>query len=115
MNVMRILRHPRAAVIGHDLVMVILSWLVAGLIVRHTGVPGIIENLPRWGEFSLILLIQGMVLWVTGLYKGLWRFASFPDLWNIARGALFGTILIIAALTVFFPSEVRQMQGAVLI
>jgi len=115
MNVMRILRHPRAAVIGHDLVMVILSWLVAGLIVRNTGFPGIIESLPRWGEYSLILFIQGLVLWVTGLYKGLWRFASFPDLWNIARGALFGTVLIIAILTLFFPSEVRQILGAVII
>jgi FlaA1/EpsC-like NDP-sugar epimerase len=114
MNLMRILRHPRAAVIGHDLMMVVLSWLAAGFIVRNAGFAGIIASLPTWGELSLILLIQGLVLWATGLYKGLWRFASFPDLWNIARAALFGTILISVMLAVFFPSDLRQELGVML-
>ncbi len=26
----------------------------------------------------------------TGLYRGVWRFASLPDLWNILRAAVFG-------------------------
>ena len=30
--------------------------------------------------------MQGLIFWWTGLYKGLWRFASLPDLWNIVRG-----------------------------
>lgn len=115
MNVMRILRHPRAAVIGHDLVMVVISWLAAGFIIRHAAFPGIVESLPRWGEISLILFIQGLVLWSTGLYKGLWRFASFPDLWNIARAVLYGTVLVSITLVLFFPSEIRQMLGAMLI
>jgi len=115
MNLMRILRHPRAAVVGHDLVMVAVSWLVAVFFTRHAAFAGIIDLLPSWGEFLLILIIQGLVLWTTGLYKGLWRFASFPDLWNIARAALFGTALIIAALTLFFPSEIRSMLTAVLV
>jgi FlaA1/EpsC-like NDP-sugar epimerase len=59
--------------------------------------------------------VQGIVLWATGLYKGLWRFASFPDLWNIARAATFGTIVIVAALTVFYGAEVRRMLGSLLI
>jgi FlaA1/EpsC-like NDP-sugar epimerase len=112
---MRILQHPRARVIGHDLVMVVVSWFVAGFIVHHSGFPGVIDSLPRWGEISLILFIQGLVLWATGLYKGLWRFASFPDLWNIGRAALFGTILIIATLTLLFPAEIRHMLGAAVI
>jgi FlaA1/EpsC-like NDP-sugar epimerase len=112
---MRILRHPRAAVVGHDLVMVVVSWLAAGSIVRHGGSAGIIGSISLVSELSVILAIQGLVLWSTGLYKGLWRFASFPDLWNIARAALFGTVLIIAALTLFFAAEIRQVLGAVLI
>lgn len=115
MNLMRILRHPRAAVVGHDLVMVVVSWLVAGFIIRHDGLPGVVQSLPMLSEIALILTIQGLVLWSTGLYKGLWRFASFPDMWNIARAALFGTVLIIATLTLFFPAEIRQALGAILI
>lgn len=115
MKLMRILRHPRAAVIVHDLFMVVVSWLVAGWIVQYEGSPGIIGQVSLVTEIGLILVIQGLVLWSTGLYKGLWRFASFPDMWNIARAALFGTVLIIATLTLFYPSQIRQMLGAVLV
>ncbi len=115
MNVMRILRHPRAAVVAHDLVMVIISWLAAGWIIHRGGFTGVIGSLPIITELFLITLVQGLVLWSTGLYKGLWRFASFPDLWNIARACTFGTILIISALTIFYGAEVRQVLPAVLI
>jgi len=112
---MRILRHPRAAVIAHDLIMVALSWLAAGWFINRGGSAGIIESLPLFTELFLVLAVQGVVLWSTGLYKGLWRFASFPDLWNIVRAATFGTLLIIAALIVFYGAEVRQLLGSVLI
>ena len=115
MNLMRILRHPRAAVIAHDLLMVVVSWLAAGWIIQHNEFPGVISQVSLGTEISLILVIQGLVLWSTGLYKGLWRFASFPDMWNIARATLFGTVLIIATLTLFFPSQIRQMLGAAML
>ncbi len=115
MNVMRILRHPRAAVVAHDLVMVIVSWLAAGWIIHQGQFIGVIGSLPVAAEVFLITLVQGLVLWSTGLYKGLWRFASFPDLWNIARACTFGTILIISALTIFYGAEVRQVVPAVLV
>lgn len=115
MNLTRIVRHPRAAVVGHDLVMVALSWLAAGWVMNRGGMHGIIESLPLFSELLLVLSVQALVLWTTGLYKGLWRFASFPDLWNIARAATFGTLLIIATLTVFYGAEVRQVLGSVLV
>jgi FlaA1/EpsC-like NDP-sugar epimerase len=119
MKVMRILRHPRAAVIGHDLVMVIVSWLAAGWILHRGDVPGLVHSLSPsmylLVELLLVLAIQGLVLWFTGLYKGLWRFTSFPDMWNIARAALIGTILIVAALGVLYGSGIRQLSGMVLI
>jgi FlaA1/EpsC-like NDP-sugar epimerase len=112
---MRILRHPRAAVVAHDLVMVIVSWLAAGWIINRTGFNGLIAPLPLFLEVFLVLAVQGLVLWSTGLYKGLWRFASFPDLWNIARAAIFGTLLIITALTIFYGADVRKVLGAMLV
>jgi len=115
MNVLRILRHPRAAVVAHDLFMVAVSWLAAGWIIQSGDFAGIGQSLPPPGQLLLVLCVQGLVLWFTGLYKGLWRFASFPDLWNIARAALFGTILIVAALTILHGAEVRQLLGAVLV
>jgi FlaA1/EpsC-like NDP-sugar epimerase len=115
MNAIIILRHPRAAVVAHDLFMVVISWLSAGWIMSRGGFAGIIETLPLVVELTLVLAVQGLILWSTGLYKGLWRFASFPDLWNIARAAIFGTILLVAALTVFFEAGARQILGAGLV
>ncbi|MFC1796963.1 polysaccharide biosynthesis protein [Pseudomonadota bacterium] len=115
MNVLRILRHPRAAVVAHDLVMVAVSWLAASWIIHRGAFPGIGLGLPQLSELLLVLAVQGLVLWSTGLYKGLWRFASFPDLWNIARAALFGMILIIVSLTILRGADVRQALGTVLV
>ena len=115
MNVLRILRHPRAAVVAHDLVMVAVAWLAAGWIFHQTGELGVIHSGLLVGELLMVLAIQGLVLWSTGLYKGLWRFASFPDLWNIARASLFGTILIMVALTIVLGAKMSTVAGAVLI
>jgi hypothetical protein len=41
-------------------------------------------------EMLLVLIAQGLVLWRVGLYRGLWRFASVPDLFNLAKAAVFG-------------------------
>ena len=115
MNLMHILRHPRAAVIVHDMVMVGLAWFGAGWIIYGAGFAGIMDSIPLFAELMLVLAAQGMVLWATGLYKGLWRFASFPDLWNIARAAIFGTLLILAVLTVVYGLGVKQFLGSVAI
>jgi FlaA1/EpsC-like NDP-sugar epimerase len=93
--------------------MIVAAWLAAILCVAYDSFPGIVQSLPLWGELSLVLVIQGLVLWAAGLYKGLWRFASFPDLWNIARAALIGTALILAVLSMALPAEISHMIGVV--
>ncbi len=51
----------------------------------------------------LVLLIQALVFWVFWLYRGIWRFASLPDLMRIAKAVL---ALIFFALFIF-----DRMQG----
>ncbi|MGE0385635.1 MAG: polysaccharide biosynthesis protein [Gammaproteobacteria bacterium] len=46
----------------------------------------------------LVVAVQGAVAWYFGLYRGVWRFASVPDLWNIVRAAALGTIAVLIAL-----------------
>jgi len=48
--------------------------------------------------YTLILIavpVQGLLFWYSGLYRGLWRFASIPDLIRIFKVAGFGTFAII--------------------
>jgi FlaA1/EpsC-like NDP-sugar epimerase len=59
------------------------------------------------------VLAQGLVLWWTGLYKGLWRFASLPDLWNIVRAGALGSVAI--AIALFLYSRLDSVPRAVLV
>lgn len=84
--------HPRAAVVMHDLLVTALAWWVAKEL-RYALDPKLIVGFESY-EFPIVLLVQGMVYAWTGLYKGVWRFASLPDLWNILRAAIVGTVAI---------------------
>src|SRR6516165_12335629 len=44
-------------------------------------------------------LIAGSVFLLTGLYRGIWRFASLPDLFNITRAV---TLILLVFLPVMF-------------
>ena len=85
--------HLRFTVILHDVFMTWLAWTLS-YVIRFSLLP---ESSPLTyfsKEIAAVLLIQGTVAYYFGLYKGLWRFASIPDLWNIVRSALLGTLLI---------------------
>lgn len=91
--------HPRLAVVAHDLVMIWAGWIISRAL-SVSGSQGLETPLRAFllPEIPLIVLIQGSVFWFTGLYRGLWRFASLPDLWNLVKGALIGTVLVMLAL-----------------
>ena len=79
--------HPRLAVVVHDLVMVWLAWYVAN-VARFAFEKGSVPVEMLAPELIVVLGAQALVLWWTGLYRGLWRFASLPDIWNISRAVL---------------------------
>ncbi len=60
------------------------------------------ESIPELHRPSLLWLIllaipiQATLFWRFGLYKGLWRFASIPDLLRIVKAACMGTLVLIA-------------------
>ena len=46
-------------------------------------------------------LIAGAVFLVTGLYRGIWRYASLPDLFNIARAAALTGLIFLPVMFLF--------------
>ena len=111
--------HPRLAVVVHDLAMVWLAWMGANWL-RYSFEPEPPTLAWFTPEIGLVLLAQGLVLWWTGLYKGLWRFASLPDLWNIIRAGVLGAFGIAIALFLYnrlttVPRAVLVMYPAVLV
>src|SRR3546814_18725440 len=70
-------------------------------------------DLPFWSpEVLLILFAQGLVFWKVGLYRGVWRFASLPDLLNILKASLAGLLAILLAL--FLYNRLELLPRAVL-
>lgn len=91
---------PRLAVVTHDLAMVWLVW--QGLHRLRFGIETHPPELPLWSaEIALVLAAQGLVLWQVGLYRGLWRFASIPDLLNIFKACAFGLFAIVLGLFLY--------------
>lgn len=87
----------KRGVILHDLFMIALAWLLAWFTRHNLQLP-----YPDWENsfitLPFVIVIQAAVLWRLHLYKGIWRFASLPDLWNIFRAALYGTFIIVVTL-----------------
>jgi FlaA1/EpsC-like NDP-sugar epimerase len=94
------LTHPRLAVIAHDLSMVALAWGLA-ILVRDAlfAQPTPVAWLSPY--LVMVLLAQGAVFWWTGLYRGVWRFASLPDMMNILKAVTLGTLTVLLALFLF--------------
>jgi len=92
---------PRAAIVVHDLLMVWACWL--GLHQFRYAVLGNAAGMPVWSlEIALILAVQGVIFWRVGLYRGVWRFASIPDLVNIIKASVFGFLAILPVLFFMF-------------
>jgi FlaA1/EpsC-like NDP-sugar epimerase len=104
--------HPRLAVVVHDLVMVWLAWYVTNLVRFALRSEAEIVSLFA-AELPVVLIAQGVVLYWTGLYRGLWRFASLPDLWNIARAGAFGSLAI--TLSLFVLNRLEGVPRSVLL
>jgi hypothetical protein len=90
----------RTAALTHDLLTVPVAWLGAFWLrfnletIPPEFLEGALYALP-W-----VVLIQGVVYWLFGLYRGVWRFASLPDLVRIGNAAFAGTVLVVVALFV---------------
>lgn len=66
----------------HDLTMVALAWLGAYWLRFNLDIPAEF-NRAMWSALAIVIPVQGVVFYVFGLYRGLWRFASVSDLKRI--------------------------------
>jgi FlaA1/EpsC-like NDP-sugar epimerase len=82
----------------HDIVMAALSFGVA--LYLRLGQDALSYE-PRLTLLycGMFTAVAGAVFLLTGLYRGIWRYASLPDLFNIARAA---TLTVLIALPVMF-------------
>ncbi len=96
----------RWAALAHDALMIPAAWLGAyWLRFNLEVVPA--EFLERGlAVLPLVIAIQAATFWRFGLYRGVWRFASLPDLLRIAQAVVVGAALSAAAIL-----AMRGMEG----
>jgi len=102
----RKLINNRALAIFHDLAMIPVAWFGAYWLRFNLGViPG--EYLSAAIEtLAIVIVIQAIAFRYYGLYRGVWRFASVPDLIRICKAVLMG--MAFSAVMIFL---VTRMEG----
>ena len=98
--------NPRTtAIILHDILAAAFAWLVAYWLRFNLEMP------PEFQAAALSTLVwvvplQAVVFWRFGLYRGIWRFASLPDLKRIVLAVGLAALLIPLVLILFRVSAV---------
>jgi len=103
---------PRLLVVAHDLLMVAIVWCVLHWLRYSIVADGVMPTLD-WTQLAIVLGLQAMVFWWVGLYRGLWRFASVPDLANLMKAGLLGVLCIVIGL--FLYNRLQGVPRAVLV
>lgn len=91
----------RTVAFAHDLGTVPVAWFLAYWLRFNLGeIPDFFLERALF-TLPLVMLVQGAIFWMFGLYRGVWRFASMPDLVRIGKAVLAGTALVFFVLFVF--------------
>jgi FlaA1/EpsC-like NDP-sugar epimerase len=99
-------------VVIHDLLVAALAWMLAYLLRFNFDIPPYYAN----GMFAALLVVvpvQGILSWKLGLYRGLWRFASLPDLKRIIVAAWSGALAV--SMLLFMLQRLADIPRSVLV
>lgn len=110
---MNILRHfrNRIWVIAFDICMVAFAWFGAYWL-RYDGIPDdmlVFKN--STNVYPIILITQSISYWLFGLYRGVWRFASMPDLMRLIKSVAFGTA--VSLIILFTATRLQNIPRSV--
>ncbi len=102
----RILPHwlkSQIAAFAHDLLMIPSAWFLAYWL-RLEQIPLSAINI-HITSLAIIVPVQISCFLVFGLYRGIWRFASLPDILRILKAVIFGTAISMALLFIATRAE----------
>ncbi|CAH9017408.1 nucleoside-diphosphate sugar epimerase/dehydratase [Candidatus Nitrosacidococcus sp. I8] len=98
-------------VIAYDTVAICFAWIVSYLS-RY--------NLSPWMDWQsclstlpITIIVQNIVFIWYGVYRGIWRFTSIPDVINVTRAICYGTLSI--TLVLFLISRLNGVPRSVLL
>src|SRR5579863_10175350 len=101
----KIFAKGRVLAMAHDMVAIFFAWF--GAYWLRFNLDGIPDDalIPALLFFPVILVIQAGAFGSFGLYRGIWQFASIPDLIRILKAVTLGTS--VSLLTVFLMTRLQ--------
>lgn len=104
------LRHS-FVVFAHDVLVIPIAWLGALWLRFNLGEIPVAHWQAALSALPVVILIQTLSYHIFGLYRGVWRFASMPDLLRIFKAVLTASLFIV--LTLFFFNRLESTPRSV--
>ena len=87
-------RNPRTLLaVFHDIAAILVAWYAAYSLRFNLDVPDFYFT-QMTDSLAVAVPIQTLIFWSFGLYKGMWKYASIPDLKKIVLAVGAGTVTI---------------------
>jgi FlaA1/EpsC-like NDP-sugar epimerase len=101
----------------HDLIAVAVAWLIAFWLRFNLEMPEP-YNEQAWFSLPWVVPLYGVIFYFSGLYRGIWRYASLPDLQRIilaVGGAALAVPAMLFMLQLTVPRSVLVMSPVLLV
>ncbi|NKC14631.1 MAG: NAD-dependent epimerase/dehydratase family protein [Gammaproteobacteria bacterium] len=102
----------RSVAFVHDLLMLPVAWLGAFYLRFNLEPVPLVYLEQAYQLLPMVVLINGTVFWMQGLYRGVWRFASLPDLVRIVKAVAVG--VAVTAIAIFLVTRMEALPRSVL-
>ena len=89
----------------HDVIIAFIAWSLSFLLRFNFEIPANF-NVHLYETIFWVVLVQVVIFVVFGLYQGVWRFASIPDLKRIIKAVTVAAIAVVTILLMVHPSVV---------
>ncbi|WP_423370393.1 polysaccharide biosynthesis protein [Burkholderia sp. LMG 32019] len=96
-----------------DLIAVAGAWLTA-YVVRFNGIVPTDFLTGAFDALAWVLPIYGLMFHCFGLYRGLWVFASLPDLLRISKAVIGGGLIVMIGAVMLQPTPIIPRSALVL-
>ena len=102
----------------HDVIASALAWGVAVWLRFNLDVPPDFRP-AMWNTMALTMPLHAVLFWLFGLYRGIWRYASLPDLQRILMACVIGalalpTLLVLLRATDLVPRSAYLLSPLLL-
>lgn len=89
----------------HDVVAAVFAWWFAYMLRFNFDLPDHFFSIV-WETASWVIPLQAAVFIMSGLYQGVWRFASIPDLYRILKALIFSAVVVAAVMFMVQPDDI---------